>query len=252
MSRIVCHFSCGAASAVATKLILGEYPKQQVAIYNAFIQEEHEDNRRFLADCEKWFDHPIIVVRDEIYNASAIEVFRRKRFLANGLFGAPCSKALKRDVLNAQAYFGDINILGFTADPKEIVRYEKYLDNNPTVKVKVPLIERRLSKSNCLSIIERAGIALPLMYRLGYSNANCIGCVKGGQGYWNKIREDFPTQFNILADVQEMIGPGAYIFRNRETGERFSLRDNPLDAGTHDEVLPECGSICMSAEDELE
>ena len=44
MSRMVCQFSCGAASAVATKLILAEYPPEQVVIVNAFIKEEHEDN----------------------------------------------------------------------------------------------------------------------------------------------------------------------------------------------------------------
>ena len=64
-NRIVSHFSCGAASAVATKLILAEFPPSQVVIYNAFIVEEHADNRRFLADCEKWFDHPVTVLRDE-------------------------------------------------------------------------------------------------------------------------------------------------------------------------------------------
>ena len=33
------------------------------------------------------------------------------------------------------------------------------------------------------------------MYDLGYPNNNCIGCVKGGMGYWNKIRVDFPEVF---------------------------------------------------------
>jgi hypothetical protein len=52
------------------------------------------------------------------------------------------------------------------------------------------------------TMVERAGIELPMMYRLGYSNANCIGCVKGGMGYWNKIRRDFPAEFEELAEAQ--------------------------------------------------
>ena len=53
MERIVSRFSCGAASAVATKLILAEYgAARDVQIINAFIEQEHPDNRRFLADCE--------------------------------------------------------------------------------------------------------------------------------------------------------------------------------------------------------
>src|SRR6185369_1626302 len=79
MNRIVCHFSCGAASAVATKLILGEYDPSRVVIFNAFLVEEHTDNRRFLADCERWFNHPITVLRDQKYGASVHEVWRRKR-----------------------------------------------------------------------------------------------------------------------------------------------------------------------------
>jgi hypothetical protein len=51
MSRIVCQFSCGAASAVATKLTLAQHP--DALILNAEIKNEHPDNRRFLADCEK-------------------------------------------------------------------------------------------------------------------------------------------------------------------------------------------------------
>src|SRR5574340_317348 len=53
--RIVSRFSCGAASAVATKLALAEFrATRDVQIINAFIAQEHPDNRRFLDDCEGW------------------------------------------------------------------------------------------------------------------------------------------------------------------------------------------------------
>ena len=61
-----------------------------MVIFNAFIQEEHADNRRFLADCEKWFKHPVTVLRDEKYGASVREVWRKVRFM-NPALGAPCS-----------------------------------------------------------------------------------------------------------------------------------------------------------------
>jgi hypothetical protein len=75
MARIVCQFSCGAASAVATKLALAQYAGREIAIVNAFLVEEDADNRRFLVDCEKWFGHPITVLRDETYGASTDEVW---------------------------------------------------------------------------------------------------------------------------------------------------------------------------------
>ena len=52
--RIVCQFSCGAASAVATKLALAQYG-DRCEIINAYLRNEHPDNRRFLADCERCF-----------------------------------------------------------------------------------------------------------------------------------------------------------------------------------------------------
>ena len=41
-SRIVCHFSCGAASEVATKLAISKYGHEPIVIYNAFIVEDHQ------------------------------------------------------------------------------------------------------------------------------------------------------------------------------------------------------------------
>ncbi|MNF06071.1 hypothetical protein D3C80_2059450 [compost metagenome] len=64
--RIVCQFSCGAASAVATKLALAAYGNtHDVQIINAFLANEEADNRRFAQDCETWFGQAITVLRDE-------------------------------------------------------------------------------------------------------------------------------------------------------------------------------------------
>jgi len=71
--RIVCQFSCGAASAIATKLALAQYgATHDVQIINAFLLNEHEDNRRFLLDCQEWFGQEIVQLRDEKYGADII------------------------------------------------------------------------------------------------------------------------------------------------------------------------------------
>ena len=58
---IVVWFSCGAASAVASKLTLEKYGKDnQVLIVNNPIKEEDVDNVRFKRDMEKWINQPII------------------------------------------------------------------------------------------------------------------------------------------------------------------------------------------------
>jgi hypothetical protein len=248
MSRIVCQFSCGAASAVATKLALAKYGEtHDVQIVNAYIQQEHDDNRRFLSDCEQWFGKKITVLRDEKYGASTIEVFRRKQFMASR-YGAPCTKELKRRLLDSWKEPGDVMIFGYTAE--EADRLEDFRDRHPDKPVEAPLIDAGLGKEDCKAMVLRAGIELPLMYRLGYHNANCIGCVKGGEGYWRAIREDFPEQFEELATVQEEIGEGAYLFRNRKTGERYSLRNIPVGPARRNEAIPSCSFFCEMAEQE--
>jgi hypothetical protein len=251
VSRIVCHFSCGAASAVATKLTLARFGHERVVIYNAFIAEEHPDNRRFLTDCERWFDHPVTVLRDEKYGASVHEVWRRKRFTKSA-FGAPCSGLLKRELIESVCLPDDRNVFGFTVEEQN--RADRWM-KSPVQEMRdsamFPLIEANLTHSDCLGMVERAGLVLPEMYRLGFNNANCIGCCKGGEGYWNKIRAVFPDVFAQVVQIQESIGPGAYLFRNRTTQDRFGLKDLQPGAGRHDEELPSCSFFCDLAEQDI-
>lgn len=249
MDRIVCQFSCGAASAVATKLSLAQYGDRCV-IVNAFIANEHPDNRRFLTDCEKWFGQPVTVLRDEKYGADVIEVFRRTRWI-KGRDGASCTMRIKRGLLRTVEQPGDILVLGFTAEEKE--RWDNFQEDWPDRPAIAPLIERGLTKEDCKAMVERAGIAIPFMYRQGYDNANCIGCVKGGAGYFRAIREDYPDEFKRLADIEQEIGPGAYILRHRSgplSGQRFPLHELPDGPVRRNEALPACGLFCETAEQE--
>lgn len=243
--RRVVQFSCGAASAVAAKITLAKYPA--AVVVNAFVAEEDADNRRFLADVERWLGVQIVVLSDTKYGASAYEAIRRARY-TKGAFGAPCARAVKRDVLNAWSLPSDIPVIGYTAEEED--RADGWIRR--VGKAEFPLIEAGLTKANCLAMVERAGIVLPRMYRMGYNNANCIGCVKGGEGYWNKIRTDFPERFEEMARIEESIGPSAYLFRDRATGKRISLRQLDPAKGRHSAISPECGFACSHIEDEID
>lgn len=248
----MCQFSCGAASAVATKLVLAERHPEEVLIVNAFIEEEEADNRRFLTECEQWFGHPIMVLRDEKYGASTHEVWMRKRYI-KGPRGAPCSLELKRKLLASISLPGDVSVVGFTAEEYE--RLQDLRDNFPETQWEAPLVERGITKADCLSIIDSAGIEIPRMYRLGYPNANCIGCPKGGQNYWQRIRADFPERFVKIKTIQESIGPGAYFLRFRSgprNGERMSLAELPPgngDLSTEPEFS--CSFFCEMAKQDI-
>lgn len=247
MTRVVCQFSCGAASAVATKLALAQYGDDCV-IVNAFVKQEHEDNRRFLLDCEQWFGRIITQLRDEKYGADIIEVFTRERFI-KGHRGAPCTRLLKRKLLDAWRQPDDVIVFGFTAE--EADRFEDWQQANPDQQALAPLITAGLGKEDCKAMVLRAGIRLPRMYELGYDNANCKGCVKGGEGYWRAIREDFPAEFDAMCRVQDDLGAGSYFLRYRsgpKKDERFHLRDLPAGPAVRNEGLPSCSFFCELAE----
>jgi hypothetical protein len=238
---------------VATKLALAQYGDRCV-IVNAYIEEEHQDNRRFAADCEVWFGQPIVNLRDTKYEASAIKVFESVGFI-KGRHGAACTTRIKRGLLRTFEQPGDVMVLGYTAEEQD--RLDDWHENWPDRPIVAPLIERGLTKDDCKAMVMRAGIELPMMYRLGYDNANCIACVKGGMGYFRAIREDFPAQFERLAQAEEKVaelhGSGAYILRYRSgplKGQRFPLRELPAGKAHRGEALPSCGLVCESAEQE--
>lgn len=251
MSRIVCQFSCGAASAVATKLALAQYDgTHDVQIVNAFVKQEHEDNRRFLADCEGWFGRQITQLRDQKFGADIIQVFRRRRFI-KGPRGAPCTGELKRKLLDDWKQDNDIIVFGFTAEEED--RWEDWMQANPGRMALAPLVTSGLGKEDCKAMVLRAGIRLPIMYELGYDNANCKGCVKGGEGYWRAIRHDFPEEFEALCLVQDELGEGSWFLRYRsgpKKDQRFPLRDLPDGPIVRNEGLPSCSFFCEMAEQE--
>lgn len=246
MTRIVAQFSCGAASAVATKLALAEHG-DRVVILNAFLANEHPDNRRFLADCERWFGRQVTVLRDERDGADVIRLFRRRQFI-KGFGGAICSAQLKRRLLDEWKQPGDVMVFGYTAE--EADRLDDFRERYPDRPALAPLIERGLTKADCKAMVERAGIVLPLMYSLGYDNANCIGCVKGGEAYWRAIRSDFPVQFEAMAEVERELGDSAYLFRDRKTERRFPLTELGDGPVRRNDDLAGCSFFCEQAEQE--
>jgi hypothetical protein len=253
MSRIVCQFSCGAASAVATKLTLAQHP--EALVVNAFIENECSDNRRFLADCERWMDRSFTILRDEKYGANINNVFRTVGFL-KGPNGAACTSRIKRGLLRKFEQPGDVNVLGYTANEKH--RYDDWLEDWPDRPIVAPLIDRGLTKSDCKAMVLRAGIVLPLQYRKGYKNANCKVCINGGEKYMRAARIDHPEEFEqvcVSEDVvAELHGENARLLRYRSgplKGQRFALRDLSLDGPVdRADAPPECGLFCETAEQE--
>ena len=233
----VAWWSAGITSAVTCWLALRRNPNVHIVYIG--IDDAHEDNLRFKNDCEKWYGKEIETIKSTKYN-SVSEVIQETGFV-NGAYGARCTLELKKQVridyqnrhnITAQ-YFG------FEYSVKQINRavrfYDKYKELNPIFI----LIEEKLDKPECAGIILNKGIELPEMYKLGYENNNCIGCTKGGKGYWNKIRKDFPDTFTQRSIDERVAGhsciKGVFLDElNPKAGKGTKM------------VIPECGSFCQS------
>lgn len=240
--RIAVWFSCGAASAVALKLALDLYGHDRVRAINQPIAEEDEDNRRFLADVARWLNHPVeIALHPKHPEASADAIWRKRRFMSSP-YGAPCTTVLKKQ--NRQEWEKanpvEWHVLGFTAEEED--RHESFVLTERE-NVLPLLIDGGYTKGECLQIIERAGIELPLMYRLGFPNANCKGCIKSkSAAYWNHTRKHFPDVFGARAALSREIG-----CRLVEVGgERIFLDELSPDVGgsIRQVKMPDCGLFC--------
>ena len=137
-------------------------------------------------------------------------------------------------------------MFGFTAGEED--RAQRFVENNIGIDARFPLIERGLTHADCEAMLVAEGITLPAMYRLGYKNNNCIGCVKGGAGYWNKIRADFPEVFSRMAELERRLDVS--ILKRTVAGMRVRLFLDELPPGLgryEAEPSIECGSGCEAA-----
>ena len=240
--RTVCWFSCGAASAVATKIALAEREREsELIIAYTEVKEEHPDNKRFLKECEEWFGQKIEILGNDFYDRSIYRVFE-KNYIRTPK-GAPCTRALKKQIRERFEKPTDRQVFGYTAE--EQARLDRFIDANANVNIWTPLIEKGLGKEDCLAMLKNAGIELPAMYKLGYHNNNCIGCVKGGMGYWNKIKVDFPEHFDRMAKLERF--KKQTIFKDRYLDEL-----KPTDGNYPQEPSIECSIFCQIAEQELQ
>lgn len=239
MSKTIAWFSCGCTSAVACKIALETL--SDVDIIYIETGSAHVDNIRFLNDCSKWFGHPIKVYRSMRYK-NVIDVISKTKCVNNPT-GARCTFELKKKVrwqIEDEYKTWQYQIFGFEFQENELKRAKRFVEQYPEAKAKFPLIEKQLTKSDCLAILNRAGIEIPTMYKLGYRNNNCIGCVKGGMGYWNKIRRDFPRTFETMAALERKIGHSCL----KKDGAPLYLDSlDPL-AGKNESLKIECSLFC--------
>jgi len=235
--KTITWFSCGITSAVACKIALEVYKNVDVVYIG--IDSAHKDNERFIADCEKWYGQEIKTVTNTKGYKTQFDVIEDTKYI-NGAYGARCTLELKKKVREKIQGQYNRQVSGFEFSQKEINRAIRFKQNYPSTNPVFPLIDRKLNKNECAGILAMQGIELPEMYKLGYNNNNCIGCVKGGAGYWNKIKQDFPIYFRTMAKLEREVGhtciKGQYLDELPKTKGHIPKA-----------VIPACGVFCQAA-----
>lgn len=239
----VCWISAGVSSFIAGYLA-GDVDE---FIY-IDIADQHEDSERFVKDCERVLGKKITIMRSTEYR-NVDEAIRSAGIIKNPHNGfAPCTVYLKKRVRRLweqqHAQYDITYVWGF--DYREQERAERMRELEPEFNHEFPLIDKELSKEDAHGMADMLEIRRPAMYDMGYSNNNCIGCVKGGMGYWNQIRKDFPEVFESRAKLERVIG--AAILKDSTTGEPVYLDELDPDRGRmQDEIMPDCSIMCHLA-----
>ena len=201
---IICWWSGGVTSAVACRLAIDIYGKDNCRIIFIDTFNEDDDTYRFRDDCQEWYGIEIESITGINETYPSIQDVWEKYGSLNTAKGAICSSTLKRDVRLAWEKGNSFTSQVFGFDIDEPKRAKSMAMNYPKAKPIFPLLLFGLSKKSCISMIEREGIEVPRMYHLGFHNNNCFktGCVQGGIGYWQKMKDEFPEKFLTMAKIE--------------------------------------------------
>lgn len=260
--KIICWWSGGVTSAVACKIAIDLYGENKCRVIFIDTKNEDEDTYRFLKDCEKWYNLEIETLSNENY--SNIQEVWYKYLSLNVANGAVCSSELKRVVREKWQRDNDYDYQVFGFDLDEPRRVRAMVLNHSKAKPIFPLWMYGLTKEDCVNILQKEGLEIPNMYKLGFRNNNCFktGCVQGGIGYWQKISREYPDKFEEMAKVEheltDMKGKPVTMLRtskSKKTPERLPLflkphpdyPDLPLfteQKGREPEPLFECNGMC--------
>jgi 3'-phosphoadenosine 5'-phosphosulfate sulfotransferase (PAPS reductase)/FAD synthetase len=244
-ARTLCWFSSGAASAVATKLALREWPDAEIVYCDT--NAEHEDNDRFRADCIRWFNRPVTIIKSNLYD-DTWDVWTKRKAMSFRK-GAPCTLELKLKPRIAYQRPTDIQVFGYTADAADVTRANNFRNHFFEVDMRTPLIDAGLKKSACLAILVDAGIQPPITYALGLPNANCIPCPKAtSPNYWALIRLRWPEKFERAVALSRSLG----VRLTRINNQRIFIDEIPADWPVTDAIAPACDFMCaLAMEDDV-
>jgi 3'-phosphoadenosine 5'-phosphosulfate sulfotransferase (PAPS reductase)/FAD synthetase len=208
-SDVICWWSGGVTSAVACKKAIDLYGLSNCRIIFIDTFNEHQDTYRFLKDCSQLYGKDIETITgigDEYESIS--EVWERYKSL-NTANGAICSTTLKLNVRKKWQKENNYRhqVFGFEFETNELKRAKSLSLNYPEARAVYPLLMYGLTKVDCIKYLNERGVKIPYSYRIGLKNNNCLntGCVQGGIGYWQKLKEVMPDAYSKMANMEHKL-----------------------------------------------
>jgi hypothetical protein len=164
-NRIVCWFSGGAASAVATRLAITDNARTQnlpLVVVRICRTKASADEMRFISECEKWFSVPVL----QLHQRKPSWITRVFDFLALRRIPALYRRRL-RDVRRAFETPGDLQIFGYMANERD--RVDRFMRADGHTRISAVLLEKGYLLSDCLETLFWSGIDIPNTCRIGLS-----------------------------------------------------------------------------------
>ena len=264
--KIICWWSGGITSAVACKMAIDLFGKENCRSVFIDTGNEDYDTYRFKKDCEKWFEIPIETITgltdDKFPTIQSVWRHYKSLNVANG---AICSSTLKRDVRLKWQKQNDYRYQVFGFDIDETKRAKSMTKNYIEAKAIYPLLMHGLTKEDCIAIVLETGIKIPRAYELGFSNNNCLKtmCIQGGIGYWQKVQRDMIEKFDTMADIEheltELKGEPVTMLKDQSKGGGLvflkphpkypHIKDISMMKGREPKPLMECNGFGCAVND---
>ncbi|MCK5606035.1 phosphoadenosine phosphosulfate reductase family protein [Candidatus Pacearchaeota archaeon] len=260
---VVCWFSGGITSAVACKLAMDLFGKENCIVLFIDTRNEDDDTYRFMKDCEEWYGKSIQSISSDKHK-SIQHVWRRYKGM-NFAHGAICSSELKREVRIKWQKENEYSFQVFGFDIDETKRAKSFTMNYSNTNPLYPLLLMGYSKKMCIDIVRDVGIEIPTAYKLGLNNNNCLqtGCVQGGIGYWQLIQRILPDRFERMAAEEhyltELKGSPVTMLKNQSKAAKDSgnqlvflkphpsyphIKDISMMKGREPKPLTDCNGFC--------
>lgn len=221
-------FSGGITSWAAAKRIAEREGTNGMALVFCDTRIEDPTLYDFVREAADNVGAPLHVIQD---GRTPHQIFRDVKFMGNARID-PCSKHLKRDLLDAWRERNGSpqwTVYNVGLDWTEMHRVRKLRSRIAPWMARAPLASKPLlSKAQVIEWAKSEGLTPCNLYDEGFPHANCGGtCCKAGIAQWELLHRTHPDRFAEWEDNEqwmlENVSPNAYMLRDRRGGETTPL-----------------------------